>query len=84
MRSTGIAVCLAGLILLSACGGNKACTEPERYQAAVEGKRIEVPDGLSPLSESAELRIPDASPQPPREEGSPCLELPPAYKSPDK
>ena len=84
MRSTWTAVCLAALFFLSGCGGNKACTEPEPYQAAVEGKRIEVPEGLSALSESAELKIPEASPQPAPTEGSPCLELPPAYKSPDR
>ena len=84
MRSTRMAVCVVAAFLQSACGGNKACTEPEPYQAAVEGKRIEVPEGLSALSESAELKIPDASPQAAPPEGSPCLELPPAYKSPDR
>jgi hypothetical protein len=69
---------------MSACGGNQACEKPEPYQASVEGKRLDVPEGLSPLSESAELKIPEASPQAPPTEGSPCLELPPAYKSPNK
>jgi uncharacterized lipoprotein len=84
MKSSRTTALLAVAILISACGGNQACTEPEPYQAAVEGKRIEVPEGLSALSESAELKIPDASPQPAPAEGSPCLELPPAYKNPDK
>lgn len=84
MRLTRMAAGIAVMTMLGACGGNKACTEPELYQAAVEGKRIVVPEGLSGLSESAELKIPEVSPQPPPAEGSPCLELPPAYKSPDK
>jgi uncharacterized lipoprotein len=73
--------CAAVAILSSACGGNQACEKPEPYQSSVPGPRIQVPDGLSALSDSAELKIPEASPQPTPPPGSPCLELPPPYTS---
>ncbi|MBT8101726.1 MAG: hypothetical protein KJO95_02080 [Gammaproteobacteria bacterium] len=67
---------------LAACGGddviNTACDEPQRYQRVVPGKRIEVPEGLNPLDELAEMPIPTAKDAPVRPPGSRCIELPPA------
>lgn len=77
------AIFLAGA--LAACGGDKplTCDEPQRYQASVQGQRIVAPQGLDNLEASRELEIPDPSPREPRPKGSPCLELPPAYVTPN-
>ena len=75
-------MCLVVTPLLYSCGGNDACEEPEPYQESVEGRRIEAPDGLTELQDGKELKVPDASPLPPRPEDSPCLELPPTYGKP--
>jgi uncharacterized lipoprotein len=75
---------MAGMLAcaLSACGGGTmTCDKPQRYQSSHEGQRIVVPEGLDELETSSELAIPDASPREPRPEGSPCLELPPVYRS---
>jgi len=79
-----IVVCVAVAAFLTGCGGNDACEKPQPYQASYEGHRIDVPEGLDPLMASRELKIPDASPQDLPAEGSPCLELPPAYRSTPK
>jgi len=69
---------LAGVaILLGACGSVETCEEPEFYESAVEGKRIEVPDDLDGLAAGREQVIPDASPRPPRAPGSGCVDRPP-------
>ncbi|MCI0517340.1 MAG: hypothetical protein L0Y45_05860 [Woeseiaceae bacterium] len=83
MPISRIAVYFVVSAVLCGCGGNDTCTEPEPYQASVEGRRIEVPEGLNALEEGRELKVPDASPAPPRPEGSPCLELPPSYSRSD-
>ncbi len=78
---------VTGLVLvpfiLGACGASSVCEEPRRYQTSEPGKRIEAPDGLDSLQAQRELTIPDASPRPPRPEGSPCLETPPVFRSED-
>lgn len=79
MSLSRIAACFVVTATLCGCGGNDTCTEPEPYQASVEGRRIDVPAGLNELDQNRELRIPEASPAPPRAEGSRCLELPPSY-----
>ena len=73
-------IILAGMLLgLSACGGSieRACDDVRVYQLATEGKRVEAPDGLNDLEPLKEMPLPEASPQPPRPAGSPCLDLPP-------
>lgn len=79
MRTTHLIVMLAALGALSACGGTKdrSCDDVRRYQLANAGKRIETPEDLDDLSEQKEVPLPEASPRPPREAGSPCLDLPP-------
>ena len=84
MSGSRIAVCLVVAAMLCGCGGADTCEEPEPYQASVEGQRIDAPDGLTELQEGRELKVPDASPLPPRPEGSPCLELPPSYSKPGR
>lgn len=72
---------LLAMGLLSACGGDLTCDDPQIYQAALPGDRIVAPDDLSELQSFKEMKIPDVSPQPPRPEGLPCLERPPAYQN---
>ncbi len=67
--------------LLSGCAQNLSCDDPQPYQAAVETAKVASPDGLDPLEESREMRIPRASPQDPRPPGSPCLDLPPPLRA---
>jgi len=62
---------------LTACGSNLTCDDPQAYQQAMEGQRVEAPDGLDDLQVNREIQIPRASPREPRPQGSPCLELPP-------
>ncbi len=63
---------------LSACGGKKNLTCDEGpYQTAERAPRVETPDGLDDLEPLKEMPLPEASPQPPRPEGSPCLDRPP-------
>jgi uncharacterized lipoprotein len=66
-------------LLLGACGGTSVCDKPKLYQQSQLGKRIEVPEGLSPLQAGREMTIPDASPRDPRPAGAPCLEMPPTF-----
>jgi len=72
---------LVAIACLSACGKdellNPTCDEPQRYQNVVAGKRVEVPEGLDPLNEFAEMPVPKADDAPPRPPGSRCIELPP-------
>lgn len=67
-------------LLLTACGGAETCDEPEFYEAAVPGKRIDVPDDLSSLAASREQVIPEASPRPPRPRDGGCLDRPPSLR----
>jgi hypothetical protein len=73
------------LLGLSACGGggliDQSCDEPQRYQSVVAGKRIEVPEGLDPLDEYAEMPIPKPEGAPVRPPGSRCVELPPSART---
>jgi uncharacterized lipoprotein len=78
-------VAISILFGLSACGGDggidQTCDEPQRYQRVVPGKRIEVPKGLDPLDEFAEMPIPKPEGAPVRPPGSRCVELPPSIKT---
>ncbi len=74
VRTIGLA---AVAISLGACGSVDMCEEPEFYEFAESGKRIEAPEDLSDLAASKELIIPDASSRAPRPAGSGCLDRPP-------
>ena len=74
-RISVLVVLLAGL---GGCGGTDlTCDDVRAYQLAVEGKRIEAPDGLDDLDPVKEAPVPDASPRQERETGSPCIDRPP-------
>ena len=68
------------LISLSACGRNKVrdidCSEPQKYQSVVAGKRIVVPEDLDPLDEFKEMPIPESQAEP-RADSAKCIENPP-------
>jgi uncharacterized lipoprotein len=66
-------------LAMGACGGTSVCEKPKLYQQSQLGKRIEVPEGLTPLQPAREMTIPDASPRDPRPAGAPCLEMPPTF-----
>ena len=80
MRQTVLPFTLLATIL-SGCAQNLTCDDPQPYQAATETDKLAAPEGLDPLEETREMRIPRASPQDPRPPGSPCLDLPPALDS---
>jgi hypothetical protein len=78
-------ICLvAAATVLSACGGVDTCEEPEFYESAVIGKRIEAPENLDGLAAGKELVIPEASPRAPRPQGSGCLDRPPTLNLEEK
>ena len=77
-------ICLAAIaITLGACGGMDMCEEPEFYEFAESGKRIEAPEDLNDLAAGEEMVIPDASPRAPRPPGSGCLDRPPTLSTDD-
>ena len=80
LRRFAVLTFLATAAGLAGCGGtpDKSCDEPQRYQAAREADPVVVPDDLDQLDEFKQLPLPQASPRPPRAEGSPCLDLPPS------
>ena len=72
---------LAGVAMtLGACSSVETCDEPQFYEAAESGRRIEAPDDLDNVAAYKELRIPEASPRPPREPGSGCIDKPPSLR----
>ncbi len=87
MTRVRLPAAFALIACLSACGGDGAidqtCDEPQRYQQVVAGKRVEVPEGLDPLDEFAEMPIPEPDGAPVRPPGSRCIELPPPIGSVD-
>jgi len=62
---------------ISACSSVETCEEPEFYEYAEGGKRIEAPDDLDNLAANKELTIPEASPRQPRDRSEGCLDRPP-------
>jgi len=80
MSQFKIAVILVMTHALSACFGNDeiklTCDEPQLYQAAVETKKVVVPDGLDALEEFREMPVPKAESEA-RPVGSRCIESPP-------
>ena len=76
---------IAALVIgsLAACGGKNtvvSCNDATKYQSAVEGKRVEIPEDLDPLDEFKEMPIPKAETEP-RAENAGCLERPPSIKT---
>ena len=80
MRRVFVTGLLGATLGIVGCGGPELCDEPAFYEYAEGGKRIEAPDDLSGLAVDRELVIPDASPRPPREPGSGCLDRPPTLR----
>jgi len=84
---TAIRQTIALLLLgsLWGCGGDalidQACDEPQRYQSAVETRKIVSPEGMDPLNERMEMPIPRPKDAPTRPPGSPCIELPPRVET---
>lgn len=80
-RAIALVLSLIVVSAISACGKDDIRTscddEAEPYLSAVAGKRIVVPDGLEPLDELKEMKVPKAE-SPPREPGSKCIEYPPS------
>ncbi len=82
MRRVIVLITLVATLGIVGCfGGPELCEEPEFYEYAESGKRIEVPDDLDQLSADRELAIPEASPRAPREAGSGCLDNPPRLRT---
>jgi len=79
MRLTAL---LAFALLCSACTNNLTCDEPQRYEAAREGARVDAPEDLSDPDPTRELKIPRASPRDPRPvDDNRCLDLPPRMQA---
>ena len=70
---------------LAACGGTQdlSCDEEQAYQLAQEAPTVRSPADLDELDEFRKLPLPEAAARPPREPGSPCLDLPPSILSGD-
>ncbi len=77
-RLTTATAMLLATVSLSACGGEvrETCNEPQAYQEASRGKKIEVPEDLDNLSEFKEMPLPEAK-TPPRAAGERCIDSPP-------
>ena len=74
-------ICVLGAaVALGACGGVDMCEEPEFYEFAEGGERIEAPEDLDDLTGYREMTIPEASPRPPRDPAAGCLDRPPTLK----
>ena len=76
----GLFSLLAMAALLMGCSGAETCEDPQFYESATGGKRIETPDDLNELQAFKEMVIPEASPRPPREDDSGCLDRPPTLR----
>ena len=63
----GIFCAAIGTIMLAGCSNAPNCDEPQFYESATGGKRIEAPEDLSELQGFKEMVIPEASPRPARE-----------------
>jgi uncharacterized lipoprotein len=66
--------------IAAGCSKDLTCDDPQQYELAQEGTRIDAPEDLDQLQASRELTVPHASPREARPEGSPCLDLPPALE----
>jgi len=74
-------VLLAAAALCAACADNLTCDEPQRYEFAREGVRVDAPDDLADPDSAKELQIPRASPRDPRPDETRCLDLPPRLQT---
>jgi len=81
MRMILLLGALALAAFLVGCGGDKAlkvdCDKPQRYQSASLGPGIRVPEGLDPLNEFNEMRIPSADADAPQPQEGKCVDMPP-------
>ena len=81
MKDYRLIAILLGSSLLAACGGDDnivvECDGGEKYQNRVEGKRVEVPEGLDALNEFAEMPIPRADPNAAKIVEGRCVDMPP-------
>ena len=81
MTKSQLAAVLTLGALLAACGGDDNivvdCDEGLQYQNRAEGKRVEVPEGLDPLPEYAEMPIPKADPEAASPPAGQCTDMPP-------
>jgi hypothetical protein len=81
VRRSGIFAVAMATMTITGCSSNAAtCEEPQFYESATGGKRIEAPEDLSELQGFKEMVIPEASPRPEREPGSGCLDRPPTLR----
>ena len=81
LRTGAALLTIAALLTgLAACGSSTdlSCDEQQSYELAQEAPPVRAPDDLDQLDEFKQLPLPQASPRPPRAEGSPCLDLPPS------
>lgn len=85
MKTTGLVTIAALASVLAACGGNDTraidCEASLKYQNRVEGKRVEVPEGLDPLNELQEMPVPRADPDAPQAPPGKCIDEPPPIGS---
>lgn len=80
MRLVAPFVALTVLLASGACSNVDTCEEPQFYELAEPGKRIEPPEDLDALSGSREMSIPEPSPRPPHDRSKGCLDMPPTLR----
>ncbi len=80
MRNVYGTLLIIACAVFAGCSSNLSCDEPERYQSARPGTRIQTPEDLDNLEASKEMTVPQASPREARPEGSPCLDRPPVLR----
>ena len=85
MRNYRLIAIVLGSALIAGCFGDDNivvdCDGGEEYQNRVEGKRVEVPDGLDALDSFAEMPIPRADPDAPQTAPGRCIDMPPPLGS---
>jgi hypothetical protein len=76
----GLAAALGGM-LLAGChhSATLACEDTQRYASAESVQPVQIPDDLSPPSETEALRLPPVVPANGPAPTRPCLESPPAF-----
>ena len=80
-RSLAVAVCLGCAFLVGCHRGNtNGCEDTRRYASAASTSPVQIPDDLSPPSETDALRLPPAVANS-RSPSQPCLEDPPAFSA---
>lgn len=84
MKSGTVVILLMVALAAAGCMSAPNCDEPQIYESARSGKRIEAPDGLDDLASFKEMTIPEASARAPRPPGSGCLDRPPTLRIDDE